>query len=190
MNLLDQLNGGMRKHSLLALFISIVFVGILLGAALQNALFMDFLVVMQSLVILTPLTLLLGLIASVCFIARRSVGIYLKYSLVVSLALLLSLVSLFGTACLINRWKVDAVESYVLRAATILDRIKAETRAYPETLPINIIGEPPSLLRDYGDYTATKDTFCFEYIDEPAGWAGGEGLLKFDSSTRKWVVDQ
>jgi hypothetical protein len=190
MDVLAQFNRGRGKYSLSALSISTVLIGILLGVVLQNALFMDLVVVMESLAILTPLTLLLGLIASVCFLANRSVGIFLKYSLAGGLALILSLACLLGTACLINDWKVAAVQSYVLRAASILDRIKAETRAYPGTLPINIIGRPPSLLRDYGDYSATKDTFCFEYIDEPAGWAGGEGFLKFDSSTRKWVEDR
>jgi hypothetical protein len=53
------------------------------------------------------------------------------------------------TAHLIGYWKVNAVESYVLRAASILDRIKARTGAYPETLPTAIMGEPPSLFRDY-----------------------------------------
>ncbi len=105
-------------------------------------------------------------------------------------ASILSLVCLLGTASLISRWKVNAVEAYVSRAASILDRIKAETHAYPETLPTELIGEPPSLLSDYGTYTATKDTFCFEYINEPAGWAGGGGFLKFESSNRQWVEER
>ncbi len=180
----------MRIHPKLIVLISIVLIGILLGAALQDALFMDFVGGMEGIAILTPITLLLGLVALACFLAKRSVGNILKYSLVVGLALILSLVCFLETAHLISYWKVNAVESYVLRAASILDRIKARTGAYPEALPTDIIGEPPSLFRDYGTYTATKDTFCFEYINEPAGWAGGEGFLKFDSSTRKWVEDR
>jgi hypothetical protein len=151
---------------------------------------MDFVVAMEGIIILTPITLFLGLITLACFLAQRSVGNILKYSLVLGLALILSFGCLLETACLINNWKVNAVESYVFRASSVLDRIKAETHAYPEELPIDIIGEPPSLFRHYGTYTATNDTFCFEYIDEPAGWAGGEGFLKFDSSTRKWIEDR
>jgi hypothetical protein len=190
MNELRRVGRWMRIHPKLTLSISIVLVGPLLGAALQDALFMDLVGGIEGIAILTPITLLLGLVALVSFLARRSVGNILRYSLVVGLALILSLVCFLETAHLINYWKVNAVESYVLRAASILDRIKAETHAYPEELPIDIIGEPPSLLSDYGTYTATKDAFCFEYIDEPAGWAGGEGFLKFDSSTRKWVEER
>jgi hypothetical protein len=180
----------MRIYPKIIVSISIVLIGIFLGAALQDALVMDCMAAMEGIIILTPITLLLGLIALVRFLVRRSVGKILRYSLVVGVTLILSLALLSETACLINNWKVNAVDSYVLRAAAILDRIKAKTGAYPEGLPVEIIGEPPSLLRDYGNYTATKDTFSFEYINEPAGWAGGEGFLKFDSSTRKWVEER
>jgi hypothetical protein len=94
------------------------------------------------------------------------------------------------TGDLIDRWKIDAVDAYVTRAVPILDKMKNNSGAYPATLPVAVFGEPPSLLRDYGTYTAAKDTFRFEYVDEPAGWAGGEGALKFESSTRRWVIDR
>jgi hypothetical protein len=82
----------MRIHPKLIVSISIVLIGIPLGAVLQDALFMDFVVAMEGIIILTPITLLLGLIALVCFLAKRSVANILKYSLVVGLALILSLV--------------------------------------------------------------------------------------------------
>jgi hypothetical protein len=121
---------------------------------------------------------------------RRPIGNLLRYLFLICFASALSLICFLGTGSLINRSKIDAVDHYVTHAAAILDQIKAREGAYPPTLPVRLIGEPPSLLRDYGSYTATRDTFCFEYTNEPAGWAGGEGLLKFDSTDRKWVNER
>ena len=51
---------------------------------------------------------------------------------------------------------------------------------------MSVLGEPPTLLRDYGSYTSDGKSFRFEYINEPTEWAGGEGFLQFDSSDREW----
>jgi hypothetical protein len=78
------------------------------------------------------------------------------------------------------------VEHYVSRAVPVLDGIKAKSGSYPKELPVGILGEPPALLRDFGSYTSDGKSFRFEYIDDPAEWAGGEGPIQFDSSTREW----
>jgi len=67
-----------------------------------------------------------------------------------------------------------------------LDQIKQKSGAYPAKLPTGILGEPPELLQYDGDYSATRSSFRFEYVDEPAEWAGGDGPLEFDNTNREW----
>ncbi len=114
----------------------------------------------------------------------------IRFSGLIGLSSIFSLILILATVCLINKWKIEAAEGYVSRAVPVLDQLKVQTGIYPSRLPTELIGEPPSLLRNYGSYTATSSSFCFEYVNEPAGWAGGEGALKFESSTRRWVADR
>jgi len=169
------------------LSLAIVSFGLILGVSFQDELFMAYLLALTGLGIIIPLTLVIGLVALGFILARRRMGNLLSFSLVAGLSAIVSLFCFMKTGELINRWKVNDVDSYVARAVPVLDRIKHEQGAYPAKLPIDLLGEPPELLRYYGDYTATPTTFCFEYVDEPAGWAGGEGLIKFNSVGRKWT---
>jgi hypothetical protein len=70
-----------------------------------------------------------------------------------------------------------------------LDQIKLRQGAYPTNLPTDLLGEPPELLQNDGYYSATSSSFRFEYVDEPAGWAGDEGAIEFDSVNREWKDD-
>jgi hypothetical protein len=160
------------------------------GVAFQYELFADFLFALEGLAIFVTLTLVIGLVALGFVLAKRRIGKILCYSLVVSCSCVASIVVFEMTGSLIDRWKVDAVISYVARAVPVLDQIKQKEGSYPSKLPVDILGEPPELLRDDGGYDSMGSTFNFEYVDEPAGWAGGEGALKFDSTTRKWINDR
>ncbi len=175
------------KH---VLSLVIVSVGVIQGVILQNDLFGDYLWTLEGLAIFVPLSLLIGLVALGFVLARRRIGKILSYSLVISCSCVASLVVFEMTGGLIDRWKVDAVENYVARAVPLLDQIKQKEGAYPPELPVDRLGEPPELLRNYGSYDANGSTFKFEYLNEPAEWAGGEGLIEFDSATRKWMDDR
>lgn len=170
----------------------LVFLTVLLGLAVflglrfENELFAAYLYTLEGLFFCFPVALVLGLIAVGFKWAKRPIGTILSYSLLVSSSCVVALVAFDATGNAINRWKVDAVEAYVARAVPVLDQIKQKDGTYPSKLPTDVLGEPPELLRLYGDYKATGPTFRFEYEDEPAGWAGGEGDLIFNSSSRKW----
>ena len=178
------------KYPKCFLSVGIVAFGVILGAIFQEELFSAFLLELTGLVIMVPLTLIVALIALGFVLARRPIANLLSFSLVVCLSSIASLFCFMKTGCLINNWKVDAVDSYVARAVPVLDRIKHEEGLYPSKLPVHLLGEPPELLRNYGSYDANGSTFKFEYLNEPAEWAGGEGLIEFDSATRKWMDDR
>lgn len=160
-----------------------------MGLMSQDDLFGAYLLWLGSLWILIRLTLVLGLVALGMLLWKRRIGKFLSYSLVISCSSMVSAFVFLGTGICINRCEVDAVESYVARAVPVLDQIKLKSGAYPAKLPTGILGERPELLRDDGDYSATRSTFRFEYIDEPAEWAGGNGPLEFDSTNRVWKYE-
>ena len=135
-------------------------------------------------------TLVIGIVALVVFVWKRRIGKFLGYSLVIGCSSIVSVNVFMETASRINQRKVDDVESYVAMAVPVLDRIKQKQGAYPTKLPTELLGEPPELLRDYGDYSATPSSFRFEYVDEPAEWAGGVGLIEFNNTNREWSCDR
>lgn len=168
--------------------LAIVTVGVVLGVDFRDELFKAYLCALIGLALIAPLTLIIGVTALVFVLANKRIGNFLKFGLVFGLSSIVSLFCFMATGDLINRRKVDAVNAYVARAVPVLDRIKQERGTYPQKLPVDLLGEPPELLRDYGDYTTTAAGFSFEYVDEPAEWAGGEGAIKFDSVGLQWKV--
>jgi hypothetical protein len=169
---------------------AIILLGLVMGIVKRNDLFADFLLWIGFLYILIPLTALLGLVALGVLLWKRRIGTFLSYSLVIGCSSIVSVQIFSETGVWINRWKVDSVESYVARAVPVLDQIKQKEGDYPTNLPTDLLGEPPELLRDDGYYSATPSSFCFEYVDEPAGWAGGDGALEFDNTNREWTYDR
>jgi hypothetical protein len=178
------------RHPKFVLSLVIVSIGAMLGVIFQYELFHDFLWTLAGLAIFVPLTVVIGLTALGFVLVKSLLGKILSYSLVVSCSCVVSLVVFEMTASLIDHWKVYAVINYVAHAVPVLDQIKQKEGSYPSKLPIDLLGKPPELLRNYGDYNATGSTFRFEYVDEPAGWAGGEGAIGFDSVTRKWMDER
>jgi len=165
---------------------AIVLAGLFMGLIMKDDLFGNSFLWLGGLWILVPLTLLLGLIALGVFLWKRRIGKFLSYGLAIGCSSIVAVQIFFETGVWLNRWRVDAVESYVARAVPILDQIKQKEGAYPTNLPTALLGEPPELLRDYGDYSADRSSFRFEYIDEPAEWAGGEGMIEFDNTNLEW----
>lgn len=166
-----------------------VILGLIAGILFQDDIWKTCYVAVVYLVVGIPFLIIVAILMLI-YPKKLRFGSWSRHLVLVISALSLFAVTMVISMCLINRWKIGAVEAYVVRAVPVLDRIKAQTGGYPSRLPVKIIGEPPSLLRDYGTYTATATVFCFEYVNEPAGWAGGEGALKFDSSTRRWSADR
>jgi hypothetical protein len=177
------------KYPKCVLSVVILLAGPVMGVALQNDLFADYLFWLECGLILVPLTMLLGIVSLGVFFWKRRIGRFLSYGLVIGCSSIVSIHVFFETGIWINRCKVDAVDSYVKRAVPVLDQIKQKEGAYPTNLPTYILGDPPELLRDDGYYAATRSSFRFEYVDEPAGWAGGEGALEFDNVNRDWRDD-
>lgn len=181
---------GLLKYPKCLVSTAIILFGLVMGIVKRNDLFADFLLSGLLLFILVPLTLLLGLIALGVFLWKRRIGKFLNYGLVIGCSSIVSVKAFQETGDWINRWKVNAVESYVARAVPVLDQIKQKEGAYPTNLPINLLGEPPELLKYNGDYSATTSSFRFEYVDEPAEWAGGAGAIEFDNLNREWLPDR
>jgi hypothetical protein len=177
------------KYPKCLLSATILLAGLVMGVVLQDDLFGDFLLGLEFFLILIPLTLLLSLVALGIFLWKRRIGKFLSYGLVIGCSSIVSVKIFWETGDGINRRKVDAVESYVARAVPVLDQIKRKEGVYPAKLPTELLGEPPELLRDDGYYSATSSSFRFEYVDEPAGWAGGGGALEFDNVNREWRDD-
>ena len=169
---------------------AIVMAGLYMGVVAEDDLFADFLFWMAANFFSVAFTLIVGLVALLVFVWKRRIGKFLSYSLVIGCSSIVSVNVFMETGAWINRWKVDAVESYVARAVPILDQIKQKQGAYPTNLPTELLGEPPELLRADGSYSATPSSFRFEYVDEPAGWAGGDGAIEFDNTNREWRYDR
>ena len=168
----------------------IVLIGLLLGLLLQDGLFLNRVVSMQVLMILTPLLALLivGVVIRRTF--WRKVGDWLSYAITIVGSSVLAAIAFRVTNDSMDVWKNKAVVAYVARAVPILDEIKDQKGAYPTTIPIATLGEPPELLRKYGSYSSDGNGYRFEYIDEPDGWAGGIGFLEFNSTERRWINDR
>jgi hypothetical protein len=69
-------------------------------------------------------------------------------------------------------------QSYVAKAEIVLDSIKAQTGAYPKTLPVDKLGPLPSGLQ-YG--TTDGKIGAFLYFDEDY-----EGIFTYDTGTKTW----
>jgi hypothetical protein len=144
---------------------------------------------LYSLAILVPLSLGFGLLTLIRYLAGRSVWKWLKGAIAVGGAVILLIFLILAGNSMEDRLENHAVRSYVARAVPILDQIKSRTGSYPSRLPA-VLGEPPALLKDYGDYSSDGKSYRFEYVDEPAGWAGGNGYLGFESSDKRWKYDR
>jgi hypothetical protein len=178
------------KYVMLLLAFVIIAIGAIFGVAFRNDLFGAYLFALSGLAVAVPATVILGLVVLGLVLAKRRPWKAVSYGLVISASCIVALYVFMETGSEINRWKVDAVDRYVARAVPVLDDIKQKNGSYPSKLPIDVLGELPELLRDYGDYSSTGATFRFEYVDEPAGWAGDGGAIEFDSSTRTWGYDR
>ena len=178
------------KRPEFALGIIIVLVGGLMGICMQAELFRNFIYAATALFYLTPFVLLIGLIVLVKRLMKRVIGRVLTVIAVLSCSVFAAIIVFYFAQRGIDDWKNTAVRSYVSRAAPILDSIKKRDGAYPSKLPLSELGEPPSLLRDFGEYSSDGYQYYFEYVDDPAGWAGGEGALRFNSSDGKWMNDR
>ena len=165
----------------------IILTGLLLGLLLQDDLFYHRVISVCALMILIPLLVLLfgGVLAN--RMLKRKVGKVLRYAITIVGSSILAVVVFGVTSDSLDAWKNKAVAAYVGCAVPILDDYKASHGTYPTTLPISMLGEPPELLRKYGSYSSDGSEYRFEYIDEPAGWAGGAGMSEFTSTQRKWA---
>ena len=161
------------KYPKCLLSAAIVMAGLFIGIVAEDDLFADFLFWIEANFFLVAFTLIVGLVALLIFLWKRRIGKFFSFGLVIGCSSIVSVNVFMGTGVWINRWKVDAVESYVANAVPILDQIKQKQGAYPTNLPTELLGEPPELLRDYGDYSATPSSFRFEYEERACRVGGG-----------------
>ncbi len=168
----------------------ILTLGAFMGILCNTELFSNFLNALAGLALLVPLLFVLAAIAAVQWFKRRRVGRWLGSTIVIASVSIASIFIFVAVNSFVERRKNDAVYRYVARAVPILDGIKSQTGYFPSTLPVSLIGEPPEFLKNHGGYKSNGNEFLFEYLDEPAGWAGGPGLQEFESSDRKWKYDR
>jgi hypothetical protein len=157
---------------------------------MQGDFFRDYLFSIACLIVLVPLLLGLCVMGLVRRCTGRRVWEWLKAAIGLGCAAILLILFIYGSECLEDRWENNAVRDYVARATPVLDKIKSQTGSYPSSLPVLALGEPPDLLKMYGGYSSDGQHFRFEYVDDPAGWAGADGALIFESSDRRWKYDR
>jgi hypothetical protein len=173
-------------YALLAVPVVIILLGTLLGVLVQDDLFAHYIDSLAVLACLIPILFVLAVIAVVKRFMKRKAGRLLVVLIAICGSSIFSIFIFDWVNGRMDILKNDAVVSYVAQAVPILDKIKNQTGSYPSTLPVSLLGQPPDLLLHFGDYSSDGKEFRFEYVDEPAGWAGGEGLLEFESTDRKW----
>jgi hypothetical protein len=115
----------MRKRDLI-LVTGIIMLGVVAGILLQNSIWQTIYIAMIFLIIGMLFLLISGVLVAVCWRNLRFRSWSRHLALIVP-ALILSVAMLVVTLCLINRWKIEAVEAYVMRAVPVLDRIKAQS---------------------------------------------------------------
>jgi len=164
----------------------IVSLGGLMGLVLQDNLFAHHLFALAGLILLIPFALLLAAIAIVFLLLKRKINKWLSLSFAITCALALAIVFFLVVNGRLDAWKNENVRKYVAHAVPLLDEIKIRTGSYPETLPVSSFGEPPELFRRWGSYSGYENIFIFDYMDEPAGWAGGGAGWEFHSYDREW----
>ena len=178
-------------HSKFCLGLIILILGASMGVFFRDHLYRNFTIMIDGLTyFIFPYFLLMVMFALFRWISGRNVGTGFRIAAVIGGACAFSLVLSMIVGARINAWRMAEVRSYVARAAPVLEEIKAREGAYPSTLPVSSLGEPPLLLRSFGDYSSDGSGYRFEYLDEPAGWAGGRNdFYTFDSLTRQWTND-
>jgi len=134
-----------------------------------------------ALCFLPPVFVVLAFSALVVWLRRRGFGKILKTSALLWCAFAAGLVLCCGLSSGLNAWRYAAARAYVERAMPVLDKIKAEKGAYPATLPIASLGEPPVLVQ--GAYHSTGQEFSF-WCDDPVHFMGYSYV--FYSSERVW----
>jgi hypothetical protein len=92
------------------------------------------------------------------------------------------------TAIYLAQQQNASVKSYVARAVPVLDQIKAKTGSYPPNLPIDVLGEPPLLLRNTQNYySVSEGVFHFRYY-LPGSWRSVDPPIDFNSTDREWIL--
>jgi hypothetical protein len=163
-----------------------VIAGVVAGVILQNDIFGATTLAVVGLSLVVPTELVVGLTALIFFLLERELSKFLRTLLIVLGSTIPALMICAKIPNWMDQWKVDAVDSYVARAVPILDQMKAKDGTYPTLLPVDVLGNPPELLRDDGKYLSDGKTFHFEYENVPASWAAGQGPIEFDSTVREW----
>jgi len=78
-------------------------------------------------------------------------------------------------------WEYYSVRAYVAKAVPVLNAIKAKTGSYPAKLPTAELGEPPSVLKYFGE----KDYYSFQYW-ETGGWGDTYIFLGSDGAWHEY----
>ena len=172
------------------LTLAILLLGVVIGFILQDELYSNTLLALAALTLSIPYVLVITIFAITVRLLKIKVGMWLGFAVVAGYASLGSIFLFLFVGSELNSWEVDSTLSYVARAVPVLDKMKAQDGSYPRSLPVSELGEPPYLLKNYGNYSSNGSGFRFEYEDEPASWAGGEGPVVFDSSDREWEEDR
>lgn len=177
----------LNAHSKFSLILIILWLGALMGGLFQESLFQNFLLAVDGLAFVSAFLFLVAVFALAKWLRGQKIDIGLRLAALIGFAVAASILLFLGVGRGINAWEIASVHSYVAHAVPILDELKARGGAYPSTLPVSSLGAPPTLLRRFGEYTSNGTEFRFEYVNDPAGWAGGRDDYAFDSSTRQWT---
>jgi hypothetical protein len=88
-----------------------------------------------------------------------------------------------GLGHAIRIFHVSAAEKYVLRATPVLDEMKKRDGKFPDSLPVEVLGRPPYLLRSSAGYFSNGLSFHFGH---PAAIRLFDDTWIFSSKTRRW----
>lgn len=88
----------------------------------------------------------------------------------------------------IYHYRMHEAKSYVARAIVVLEKIKARDHAYPPSLPVSELGQPPTSFKGDRYYYSDGKTYTFEFF-EPSGVLGELLNLEYFISQRQARVD-
>jgi hypothetical protein len=163
---------------------AIVSCGLLSGVLVQHELLFRHWYGFMLSALFALLLILNGVIASIKRFGGQKPGAVIQWS-AVFLGSSMVATFLFGELSWdINQWEDGAVRSYVARAVPVLDQIKSRDGAYPNALPVALLGEPPEFFKKHARYDSDGATFRFVYFNEPIGFMQDDEYLT--STKRNW----
>lgn len=155
---------------------------IISGLILQGTFGHTLIVIFAGILFGAPLVLILVIWFIIGMKRAAEIPNRLRRTFLASVIVCGSMVVSLGTGKAIHHWEITEARNYVANMVPILDQYRNDFGKYPQNLSIIGAPTPPKFLRQVHSYTATNNSFSFEYWDAAGMLAG----YYFDSFSRTW----